>query len=116
MKKIDVFFEFLSAVYGRSKIEAQWPTERDMQIVRALVTEKVESLSMEEIRACIDNARNNRMNEIRGWEWPDVDLILAGAKRYATTAHRPFLPEPPRDIPPAHERHRRAQELLEIMR
>lgn len=113
MKKIDVFFEFLSAVYGRSKIEAQWPTERDMQIVRALVTEKVESLSMEEIRACIDNARTMKAQEQDGWSWPDVDLILAGSKRHLNASHRLFLPEPERVLPTPAERAELMRKLRE---
>ena len=111
MKKIEIFFELLSAVYGRAKIEAQWPTERDLQIVKALVKDKIESMSLTEIRAAIDNTRIMRSQEHRGWDWPDVDLILAGARRYATAAHRPFLPEPPRDIPPPHERSALMQKL-----
>ena len=112
MDKVEVFFELLSAVYGRAKIEAQWPTERDLQIVKALVRDKVEGMELTEIRAAIDNARANRASEIDGWSWPDVDLILAGAKRYGTAAHRYFLPEPVRDVLPAAERSQRARSLM----
>jgi len=100
ISKTDIFFELLSAVYGRAKVAAQWPTERDEQIIRAMVSDKIESMTVEDIRAAIDNARNQRMKEVRGFEWPDVDLILSGSKRHLTAAHRPFLPEPSRDIPP----------------
>lgn len=115
MNKVDIFFELLSAVYGRAKIEAQWPTDRDMQIVKALVREKIEGMELAEIRAAIDNARQQRVKEMRGWEWPDVDLILSGAKRYATAAHRPFLPAPELVLPPIEERRRRCRELLDIV-
>lgn len=112
MDKVEIFFELLSAVYGRAKIEAQWPTERDEQIVRALVRSKVESMELSEIRAAIDNARIQKANDMDGWAWPDVDLILAGAKRYANASHRNFLPEPERDLLPAAERSRRARALV----
>lgn len=111
INKTEIFFELLSAVYGRAKIEAQWPTERDTQIIKALVKEKIEAMSLREIRAAIDNARIMRSQEHKGWDWPDVDLILAGAKRYATAAHRPFLPEPELNIPPPHERAALMQKL-----
>ena len=98
MDKLDLFFELLTAVYGRAKVAAQWPTERDEQIVRALVADKIASMDMTDIRAAIDNARKMRVQEQRGWDWPDVDLILAGAKKHLNASHRPFLPEPPREI------------------
>jgi len=104
INKVDIFFELLSAVYGRTKMLAQWPTERDEQIIRALVTDKIEAMDISEITAAIDHARTMRAKEQRGWEWPDVDLILAGAKRYGTAAHRPFLPAPERNVPPPTER------------
>jgi len=113
MDKMDFFFEMLSAIYGRSKISAQWPTERDHQVVRALIADKVESLSIGEIRAAIDNARTMRSQEQKGWDWPDVDLILAGAKRYANASHRAFLPEPERVLPTPAERAALMQKLRE---
>lgn len=113
MDKMDFFFEMLTAIYGRSKIEAQWPTERDRQVVRALIADKVESLSIAEIRAAIDNARTMKAQEQDGWSWPDVDLILAGAKRHLNASHRLFLPEPERVFPTPAERAELMRKLRE---
>jgi hypothetical protein len=110
--KIDFFFEMLTAVYGRDKVKSQWPTDRDMSIVRALIAEKVESMSLKELRSSIDNARIMRSQEQRGWDWPDVDLILAGAKRYANASHRLFLPAPERDVLPRNQIGENARSLL----
>jgi len=104
MDKIEFFFGLLNSVYGRAKVAAQWPTERDEQVVKALIADKIADMTIGDIRASIDNARTQRMNEVRGWDWPDVDLILQGSKRYGTAAHKPFLPEPQRVLPDASER------------
>jgi len=111
--KVDLFFELLGAVYGQSKIQAQWPTDRDLQIIKALVEDKIESLEVPEIMAAIDNARVQKAAELDGWGWPDVDLILASCKRYANASHRAFLPEPERKILTAQERSQRARALME---
>ena len=113
MDKIAFFFEMLTAIYGRSKIEAQWPTERDLQVVKALIADKIESLSIAEIRACIDNARTMKAQEQDGWLWPDVDLILAGSKRHLNASHRLFLPEPERVLPTPAERAELMRKLRE---
>lgn len=113
MNKVDLFFELLSAVYGRSKMESQWPTDRDMQIARALCADKVNGMDVSEIRDAIDNARRNKANEVDGWGWPDIDLVLAGSKRFASASHRLFLPEPERNIIPAQERSSMAKSLLQ---
>lgn len=113
INKVDIFFELLSAVYGRSKMLLQWPTERDEQIIRALVTDKIESMELSEITAAIDNARAMKAQEQDGWQWPDVDLILAGAKRYGNASHRPFLQEPARLLPTPTERAELMRKLLE---
>lgn len=111
MDKLAFFFELLTAIYGRSKIESQWPTERDLQVVKALIADKIESLSIAEIRGCIDNARIMKAQEQDGWSWPDVDLILAGAKRHLNASHRLFLPEPERVLPTPDERKSLMQNL-----
>lgn len=104
MDKIELFFALLNSVYGRAKVAAQWPTDRDLQVVKALIQDRIAEMSIADIRAAIDNARMQRMNEVRGFEWPDVDLILAGSKRHLTASHKPFLPEPPLNLPTAEER------------
>lgn len=114
MDQVEIFFELLSAVYGRAKIEAQWPTDRDMQIVKALVRDKVNGMELQWIRAAIDNARTNKANEIEGWAWPDVDLIIAGARRFANASHRPFLPEPEREILPPEAASSRCAAMLSL--
>ena len=113
INKVDIFFELLSAVYGRSKMLAQWPTERDEQIIRALVTDKIETMDISEINAAIDNARTMKAQEQDGWSWPDVDLILAGAKRHLNASHRLFLPEPERVLPTPAERAELMRKLRE---
>jgi hypothetical protein len=113
INKVDIFFELLSAVYGRSKMLAQWPTERDEQIIRALVTDKIETMDISEINAAIDNARTMKAQEQDGWSWPDVDLILAGSKRHLNASHRLFLPEPERVLPTPAERAELMRKLRE---
>jgi hypothetical protein len=99
-----MFFEMLRGVYGAAKCEAQWPTEEDRQAAIALWQVEIDKHTPEELRAAINNAIRMASNMEKDWQWPNIGLILSGAKRYSCAAHRPFLPPPEINIPPPSER------------
>lgn len=112
-RKIDLFFTLIRTVYGAGKFASQWPTDLDLQAAQTMWAEQINRHTPDELRAALKNAQSMSANGEEEWQWPNIGLILSGARRYATTAHRPFLPEPPRDMPPAHERAQRARQIIQ---
>lgn len=110
-RKIDQFFRLIRGVYGASKFANQWPTELDIQAAKTLWADQINKHTPAELKKAMIHAQSMAANGEQEWQWPNIGLILSGAKRYATAAHRPFLPEPPRDIPPPHERTALMQKL-----
>ena len=113
--KTEMFFSLIRSVYGASKYYQQWPTELDIQAAQTLWRAEIEKHTEAELKTAIDNAQGMAANGEPDWQWPNIGLILSGARRYATAAHRLFLPAPPRNIPPPTERHARLSQLREIM-
>lgn len=113
--KTEMFFSLIRSVYGSSKYYQQWPTELDIQAAQTLWRAEIEKHTEAELKTTIDNAQHMAANGETDWQWPNIGLILSGARRYATAAHRQFLPAPPRELPPPTERHARISQLREIM-
>lgn len=90
-KKVDHFFRLLRGIYGASKFSAQWPTDLDLHASKKLWSDQIISHTPEELRAAIDHAQRMAINGEQDWQWPNIGLILSGAKRYATAAHRPYI-------------------------
>jgi len=114
-RKIDHFFSLIRGVYGASKFASQWPTDLDIQAAKKLWADEIAAHTPEELAKAIKNAQGMAANGETDWQWPNIGLILSGARRYATAAHRQFLPAPPRELPPPTERHARISQLREIM-
>ena len=90
-KTVDHFFRLLRGIYGASKFAAQWPTEIDLQAAKRLWHGQIVSHTPEELRSAIDHALHMAVNGEQDWQWPNIGLILSGAKRYATAAHKPYI-------------------------
>lgn len=110
-RKIDHFFSLIRGVYGASKFASQWPTDLDIQAAKKLWADEIAAHTPEELAKAIKNAQHMAANGLDEWQWPNIGMILSGAKRYGAASHREFLPEPPLNIPPAHERAQIMQRL-----
>lgn len=112
-RKIDQFFRLIRGVYGASKFAAQWPTELDIQACKTLWADELNRHSEEELSKAIKNAQKMAASGEEEWQWPNIGMILSGAKRYGNASHRPFLPEPERVLPTSEERAELMRKLRE---
>ena len=110
-RKINQFFRLIRGVYGASKFTSQWPTDLDIHAAKTLWADEIGKHTPEELAKAIKNAQHQAANGEEEWQWPNIGMILSGAKRYANASHREFLPEPERNIPPPHERAALMQKL-----
>jgi len=90
-QKSDIFFELIRAVYGASRYEAQWPDDTHEQAAKLLWEERIERHSEAELKAALENAQRMSSNGEKDWQWPNIGLILSGARRYNAPAHRTLL-------------------------
>lgn len=102
------FFAKLRIVYGASKFDTYWPTDTEVRQVKREWAEQIGRLTREEIDNAMDHAK--RMMYEEDWSWPNVGLILSGAKRFAS--HKRFLPNPVREVIPPAERSIRVRALM----
>ncbi len=114
-RKVAQFFSLIRSVYGAGKYNQQWPTDTDLQAAQIMWRSEIDRHTQAELKAAIDNAQRMASNGEEEWQWPNIGMILSGAKRYATAAHRPFLPSPEPVLPPIEERRRRCAELLDFL-
>jgi len=103
-RKADQFFRLIRGVYGAGKFANQWPTDLDIQAAKTLWAAEIDKHTMEELAQAIRNAQKMAANGEEEWQWPNIGMILSGAKRYANASHREFLPEPERVLPTPNER------------
>ena len=111
-RKNDLFFGLIRSTYGASKFAAQWPTELDLQAAKTMWAEQIGKHDPDELRAALRHAQSMAANGEADWQWPNIGLILSGAKRYGSAAHKMFLPAPARDILPAESRGTMARNLM----
>ncbi len=112
-RKIDQFFRLIRGVYGAGKFANQWPTELDIEAAKTLWAAEINRHTMEELAKAIKNAQRMAANGEEEWQWPNIGMILSGARRYGNASHRPFLPEPERVLPTPEERAALMQRLRE---
>ena len=93
-RKVTMFFELLKGIYGFQAIERQWPAPEDIQLRNKLWEQEIDKYTPEELKAAIKNAQKQMENQVKEFLWPNVGLILSGAKRHSCAAHRQFLPAP----------------------
>lgn len=103
-RKIDHFFSLIRGVYGAVKFANQWPTDLDIQAAKKLWAEEINTHTPEELSGAIKNAQHMAASGASDWQWPNIGLILSGARRYGSSSHRPYLQEPAREIPEKNER------------
>ncbi len=81
MNKVEFFFRLLRGLYGAAKMSTSWPTDLDMQLVQKLWENDINKHSEEELRGAIENAKKQMQNCEEEWQWPNIGLILSGAKK-----------------------------------
>lgn len=89
--KIDVFFELLRAIYGASRYEAQWPDKTHEDAAKKLWHDLISRHTEEELRGALDHAQKMASNGEKEWQWPNIGLILSGARRIGIPSHRLLL-------------------------
>lgn len=110
-RKVAQFFSLIRSIYGASKYSQQWPTDMDIQAAQTMWQSEIDRHTPAELKAAIDHAQRMAASGEPDWQWPNIGMILSGARRYGTAAHRPFLPEPERNIPPPEKRAELMQRL-----
>jgi len=75
-----MFFEMLAGQYGAGKMSAAWPTDLDMQLAKKLYSADIEKHSEQELSGALVNARRMMATGDDEWMWPNIGLILSGAK------------------------------------
>ena len=81
MNKVEFFFRLLRGLYGAGKMQNAWPTDLDMQLAQKLWEGDINKHSEEELRGAIDNAKKQIQLGEEEWSWPNIGLILSGAKK-----------------------------------
>lgn len=96
MNKVEFFFKLLRGLYGAGKIANTWPTEMDMQLAQKLWQDEISQHTEEELKIAIDNTKRMMQSGDDEWNWPNVGMILSGAKIINHPSHKIFksLPEP----------------------
>lgn len=92
-RKIELFFTLIRTVYGAGKFASQWPTDLDLQAAKTMWADEINMHSADELREALKNAQHQAANGLEEWQWPNIGLILSGAKRFGTAAHREYLPQ-----------------------
>ena len=89
--KVDTFFTLLRAVYGASRYESQWPDSTHEEAAKILWESKIEKHTEAELKAAIEHAQRMSIKGEKDWQWPNVGLILSGARRDALGSHKLLL-------------------------
>lgn len=97
-RKVDLFFSLVRTVYGVSKFNAMWPTELDLAGAKVMWADDIDRHNPDELRSALNNAKSMATSGNEDWQWPNIGLILGGAKRHANTSHKMLLPEPEKHI------------------
>jgi len=109
---VELFFTLIRTVYGAAKFASQWPTDLDLQAAKTMWADEITQHSPDELRDALKNAQYQAANGLEEWQWPNIGMILSGAKRFGTAAHREFLPTPPVTLPDPDTRAALAKKLL----
>jgi len=99
MNKVDFFFQMLRGIYGASKVSTTWPTDLDMQLAKKLWQAEIERHSEAELRAAIDHAKRMIGNCEDEWMWPNIGVILTGARQHKNTPEVHALLDAPEETP-----------------
>ena len=87
MNKIDVFFNLIRAVYGASRFNAQWPDNAHLEAAKILWSDLINKHDESELKAAIEHAQKMSINGEEEWQWPNIGLILSGAKKPRGNSH-----------------------------
>ena len=94
--KVKFFFELLRGQYGAAKLNSQWPTPEDLQLAIAQWRPNIEKHTEQELSGALAHARRMMATGDDEWMWPNIGLILSGARRINHPSHKEFpsLPNP----------------------
>lgn len=79
-RKVKFFFELLRGQYGAGKMSTTWPTDKDLQLAIAQWRTEIEKHTEQELSGALTNARRMMATGDDEWMWPNIGLILSGAK------------------------------------
>lgn len=114
--KVDMFFSLLRGLYGSAKYKQNWPTDMDEQLAKKLWAEKIEKHTEKELRLAIDHAQRMSIQGEDDWQWPNIGLILSGARLPTVNSGRPSWMVDKSEVLPREEQSRRAKELLKKLK
>jgi hypothetical protein len=114
-RRVDQFFAKMRVVWGNGSFNQQFGNELDLKLAKQEFRAAILKPTDEELRMAFDHARRMIAEGNPDWRYPHPEKILAGAKRYQTAAHMPFLPEPVRPIVPPEEASKRCADLLDML-
>lgn len=80
MNKVEFFFRLLRGLYGNGKIQNAWPTDLDLQLAQKLWADDINRHTEQELRGAIDNAKKQIAKGEDDFGWPNIGVILSGAK------------------------------------
>jgi hypothetical protein len=91
------FFARVKTIYGALKFEKMWPTDIDLKAAKKEWATNIGKHTKEELDLALTNAKKMIENDEKDFIWPNIGLILSGAKRFLNASHRATfkLPEPP---------------------
>lgn len=116
-RKIALFFGMLKSVYGHGKYHTQWPTELDEEAAKVMWGDQIGRHTPEELKIALKHAQNMMIQGDDDWQWPNIGLILSGAKLPRDTgAILRQIQDDRRTALPHEEQQSRAQELLRQLR
>ena len=111
-RKITMFFELLTGVYGAAKMSREWPSKKDQQIRNKLWEAQICAHSIDELSGAILNAEEQQTLGNEKFNWPNVGIILSGCKRHLMPSHREYLPP----VRGQKEKEEKVQDILSSIR
>lgn len=112
-RRVNNFFAKCRIVWGAGAFNQQFGTEVDLRLAKQEFFEAICKPTDEELHMAFEHAKRMIAEGNPDWRYPHPERILAGAKRYQSAAHKPFLPAPERELLPKEELGRRARALLD---
>lgn len=89
--KVEIFFNMLRGVYGAQKVTMTWPTDKDLQVAKALHGKAIAKHSETELREAIDAALVRSKANDKDYMWPNIPAILGLCRKVSSSAHQLLL-------------------------
>lgn len=79
-RKLALFFSMIKTVYGNAKYHTQWPSELDEEAAKVVWGDLITKHTPEELKIALKHAQDMMIQGDDDWQWPNIGLILSGAK------------------------------------